>query len=103
MAIWAPIIILVVTAPVRWLEGLLRADGANHSTVHSDPGFTYLERVSAGFAIVVWLTSGAALMMLTFGRTLSTQGRFACVAAIAASIVSMTVALVRWRGSSRSL
>ena len=52
MAIWAPAVLLVVSAPVHWLTSLLRADGAAHTAVERDHELTHLERVTGRIAQV---------------------------------------------------
>jgi len=55
MALWAPVIVIVVTSPVRWLEELLRSEGAQRSAVRNDPEYTQVEDYAARVALGTWL------------------------------------------------
>ena len=57
MVLWAPIVLIVVSSPVRWLESLLRSEGAKHTAVSHDHELTQLEDVTARFAGAAWLVA----------------------------------------------
>lgn len=88
--VWAPAVLIVVSSPVRWLESLLRSEGAAHSGIR-DPELTQLEDVTAKVSLVAWLVSTVAMVMLLVHHPVSSQGR---VGAIAALVVSTGLALV---------
>ena len=50
--------VLAVTTPVRWLERLLRNEGAPHTAVHQDPELTMVEdaTVLVGSTLAVGIT-----------------------------------------------
>ena len=59
-ALWAPSLVAVVTAPVRWLDQLLRAEGASRSAVANDPELTKVERLAIWAAGAAWLLVAVA-------------------------------------------
>lgn len=95
MAIWSPVVVIVVTAPVRWLQDLLRAEGAAGSAVRNDPEFTQVEDYAAKIAAVTWLVSAGALVYLLIDGHPSTRGLVGSIVALAASIGLGFVAATR--------
>ena len=53
--VWAPLVVLAVTSPVRWIERAMRDDGAPSTAVADDPELTFVERVSLRIAAVGWV------------------------------------------------
>jgi hypothetical protein len=95
--IWAPAVLIVVSSPVRWLESLLRSEGATHSGIR-DPELTQLEDVTAKVSFVAWAASVASMVTLLVHHPISSQGRIATIAVIAASGGLAAWAFVqRWR------
>jgi hypothetical protein len=97
MAIWAPVVIIVVTSPVRWLEDLLRTEGSQTTSVRNDREFTQLEDFAGRIATVTWLASLGALGWL-FSRPGTTKADVADVVAIVVSVALAAIAAGRWRG-----
>jgi len=99
--VWAPAVVLAVTAPVRWVEGLMRAEGASVTAVHEDPELTFVERVALRIAAAGWLAAAAAMTMTIVdadaGATTQTWGAIALAASLAA------VVLTALRGRFRTL
>ena len=95
MLIWAPVVLIVVASPVRWLESLLRTEGARHSGVSHDPELTQLEDVTARISAVTWLVSAASMVTLLVHHPISSQGRIATIAVVAVSGVLAATALAR--------
>lgn len=62
--VWAPAVVLAVTTPVRWIEKLMRDDGAPSTAVADDPDLTYVERVSLRIAAVGWLAAAVAMVVV---------------------------------------
>ena len=60
-ALWAPSLVAVVTAPVRWLDQLLRAEGATSSAAANDPELTKVERLAIWAAGVAWVLVAVAV------------------------------------------
>jgi hypothetical protein len=102
MLLWAPIVLLVVSSPVRWLESLLRSEGAKQMGVSRDSELTQLEDVTARFAMVAWAVSTAAMLRLIVHYPISGQGTAAVCTALGASAVMFLVVLYRWVASGRS-
>jgi len=102
MAIWAPITILVATSPVRWIEGLLRAEGSGRSTVRDDPELTHAEDVASYIALGAWLAAFVALGLLALDHPLSTEGAIGAMTALVGSLALLVFAVVRWRRPSPS-
>jgi hypothetical protein len=98
MLIWAPVVLIVASSPVRWLESLLRTEGAKHSGVSHDAELTQLEDVTARMALVAWVVSMASMVMLLVHHPISSQGRIASGGAIVGSVVLAVIAFApRWR------
>jgi hypothetical protein len=105
LVVWAPVVIGVVGAPVRWLERLLRAEGAERTALRNDAELTQVEDVTRWIASVVWLVAFAASVDLLVHHEISSQGRVTDVVALAGSFVAMLLALgvirptrlARWR------
>jgi hypothetical protein len=99
--VWAPLVVLAVTSPVRWIESQMRADGARSTAVADDPELTFIERVSLRIAAVGWFAAIVA-MALTVTDDAATAGRSAAgVVILAASVVAVSVAA--FMGRFRSL
>ena len=95
--VWAPAVLIVVSSPVRWLESLLRSEGAAQSGIR-DPELTQLEDVTAKVSFVAWIASVASMVTLLVHHPISSQGRIATVGVIIGSGVLAVVAfLQRWR------
>ncbi|MEZ5242230.1 MAG: hypothetical protein R2696_10890 [Microthrixaceae bacterium] len=65
LMLWAPAVLFVSSAPVRWLGQLLVAEGATTSGIRYDKSLTQLENVASVFSVVVLigaLTAGAVLL-----------------------------------------
>ncbi len=99
--VWAPLVVLAVTSPVRWIENQMRADGARSTAVADDPELTFIERVSLRIAAVGWVAAIVA-MALTVTDDAATSGRVAAgVVVLAASVVAVSAAA--FMGRFRSL
>jgi hypothetical protein len=98
MLIWAPVVLIVVSSPVRWLESLLRTEGATHAAVSRDAELTQLEDVTARMASVAWLVSVVAMILLLVHHPISSQGRVAVIGVTVVSAVLAIVALVQRYG-----
>lgn len=85
MLIWAPIVLIVVSAPVRWLESLLRTEGATHAGVGHDPELTQLEDITAKVSFVSWLVAGVAMVVLLVHHPITSQGRVAVIGSLVVS------------------
>jgi len=95
--IWAPAVLIVVSSPVRWLESLLRSEGAAHSGIR-DPELTQLEDITAKVSFVAWAVSMAAMVTLLVHHPVSSQGRAATAVVIVVSVLLAGVAFSRrWR------
>jgi len=89
LLVWAPVVLLVVGAPVRWLERLLKAEGARHTALGNDRELTQVEDVTARVALVTWLVSGAAAIGLLVDHPVTTQGRIALIVVLIGSTIAM--------------
>ena len=63
LAVWAAGVALAVAAPVRWVEQMLRAEGATRSGVANDTDLTRVERIATGVAIATWALSLGAIVV----------------------------------------
>lgn len=62
-AVWAPMMVLAVASPVRWVESLLRAEGAAVHAVSADPELTRFERISIAVGAVALVLSATVLVI----------------------------------------
>jgi len=95
MALWAPVVLLVVSSPVRWLESLLRTEGAQHTAVGNDRELTQLEEVTGRIASLVWAVSAAAMIILLVHHPVSRQGGIGVVIVMVASSALLAVSVGR--------
>lgn len=101
VALWAPVIATVAATPVRWVEGLLRAEGARATSVAADPELTQMERVVMGFSSLGWVLAFLALLGLwadddPFGAQPVVTG-----IVVVATGGAQIAAVWRWRQRSR--
>ncbi len=95
LLVWAPVVVLVVGAPVRWLERLLKAEGAQHAALGADRELTQVEDVTARIAAGTWLLATIAAITLLVDHPISSQGRAASVTVIVGSAIAMALHGVR--------
>jgi hypothetical protein len=99
--VWAPLVVLAVTSPVRWIERAMRDDGAPTTAVADDPELTFVERVSLRIAAVGWLAAAIAMILTLVDDTLSTTARSAGLLVLAISVIAVGTAA--FTGRFRSL
>lgn len=102
MVIWAPVVLLVVSSPVRWLQSSLRSEGAEHLAMKRDAELTQLEEVTARVGFVAHAVSLAALIVLLVHHPISEQGAVAVIGTTVVSTALVALALVQ-RYSGRHL
>lgn len=101
MLIWAPVVVLAVTSPVRWIENLMRDDGAPSTAVADDPDLTHVERVSLRIATIGWLAAAVAIVVSVIDDADAGQAPAVGLAVLAGSSVAVVVAA--FSGRLRSL
>ncbi len=99
--VWAPLVVVAVTSPVRWIEHLMRADGAPATAVADDPELTFIERVSLRIAAIGWSAAAIAMVVSSLDDAMPDTGRVAGLAVAALSFVA--VAIAAFSGRFRSL
>ena len=99
----APTVLIVVSSPVRWLESLLRTEGAQHTAVSRDAELTQLEDVTARFATVAWAVSVAAMLRLLVHYPISQQGGVAVAVALVVSAAMFVMVMYRRIAGRRPL
>lgn len=85
MVLWAPTVSIVVSSPVRWLDSLLRSEGATQAAASHDHELTQLEDVTARFAVVAWAVSTVAMVRLWVHYPITGQGAAAVLVALVVS------------------
>jgi len=97
---WAPVAMFAITSPVRWLERLLRSEGATHTAVSEDRELTRLEDVTVRLAIGGFVVTALAFVIVLPRDDLSAESRgWALAAAITAALALIGVLAV-WIGGS---
>lgn len=86
-ALWAPTVCAAVSSPVRWVDALLRADGATSNSVAADPEFTRFERVVIAVGAVVLSLSVVVLVTRIVDGT-SAGDTLVAAASIAAAVIA---------------
>ncbi|NNE96614.1 MAG: hypothetical protein HKN24_11355 [Acidimicrobiales bacterium] len=99
--VWAPVVVLAVTSPVRWIEKLMRDDGAPSTAVADDPDLTYVERVSLRIAAVGWLAAAVAMITSSAGSSVENQAQAMGLSVLAGSTIAVVAA--GFSGRFRSL
>lgn len=61
--VWAAVATLAVSSPVRWVDDMLRAEGATAQSVAADPEFTRFERVVVAVGAGVLVLSIVVLVL----------------------------------------
>lgn len=95
--IWSPIVVLAVTSPIRWIEHLMRDDGATSTKVADDPELTFIERVTLRIAAAAWLTAGAAMVIAISDGSLPSADRWAGLSVLVVSVLAVAVAAITGR------
>ncbi len=90
--VWAPLVVLAVTSPVRWIERLMRADGAGSTAVANDPELTFIERVSLRIAAIGWLSAATAMVLSLTDASIVAADRWAGLAVLSASVLAVGAA-----------
>jgi len=97
VAVWAPVIAAVTATPVRWVEGLLRSEGAQSTSVASDPELTQMERVVMGVSTLGWGLAAVAMVGTWVSEELNGSLFASSAVILLASAVAQIAALRRWR------
>ena len=97
MLLWAPAVMMMASAPVRWLDTLLRSEGATRHAASRDPELTQLEDITARVAVLTWLLAGVAMVLLLVHHPVSHQGAVATVVVMVGSVAGFVFAFgSRW-------
>ncbi len=102
LLVWAPVVVLVVGAPVRWLERLLKAEGAHHTGLGRDRELTQVEDVTARAAAFTWVLASVAAVSLLIDHPVTDQGRIVTIIVIVGSAAAMALNGLRRVVRSRS-
>lgn len=89
--VWAPLVVLAVTSPVRWIERLMRDDGAPSTAVADDPELTHVERVSLRIAALGWVGAATAMVLSVTGDA-TTSTRTVGLIVLATSVLAVITA-----------
>ena len=98
MLTWAPCTIVAVGSPVRWLEQLLRSEGATRPSVSRDPEMTQVERIAVRIAVVAWLLAAVGGIAALAGGDVSAGGTVAGAVLGVVTAAAMGVTLGRALG-----
>ena len=95
ITLWAPLIILAVTAPLEWIISYAKADDASDQALNADPQFSSFEDTTVRIAVLAWIAATTATLIHA-ARTDS--GLAPSLATIALSIIGLVTAFARWDG-----
>jgi hypothetical protein len=90
--VWATGTVFLVRAPVRWIEDLLRSEGASHAAIGRDRELTSLERLLSWIAVAGWLTATAAVTVALTEES-PTSGQLVSAAAVVVITASLLVTM----------
>jgi hypothetical protein len=96
LLLWAPVVIIAVTTPVRWLDRQLRNEGASHSAVSDDHELTRVEDVTVRLAAIGFAASTAAMIVALFSTDLTGPTRTGGVIVLATSLVCLAMVMRNW-------
>lgn len=85
--LWAPAVVVSVTAPVRWVESVMRAEGATAAAVREDPELTYVERVALRIAAAGWVAAAVAMVVTLVRDDAGTTTRAWGISALVGSVI----------------
>ncbi|HUF98322.1 MAG TPA: hypothetical protein VMM60_09335 [Ilumatobacter sp.] len=85
-AAWAPVAALAVSSPVRWVDGMLRAEGATARSVAADSEFARFERVVTSVGAVVLAISAVVLVLCLFDGADTDQATAGVTAIVTAAV-----------------
>jgi hypothetical protein len=94
LLLWAPAAMMVVAAPVRWLERLLHDEGAVHTTLGADHELRRVERVTNRIAGLVWVLASVAMISLLVDHNVTDPGRSASIGVLLISAALVVRELV---------
>lgn len=97
VVVWAPVIGVVVASPVRWVEQLLRAEGARSAAVAADPELTRMEQLGMWFSSAGWLAAVSAILLALMGAVPGHD------AAPGAPVVSVAIVVMSATGVAQAL
>lgn len=95
--VWAPLVVLAVTSPVRWIEKAMRDEGAPSTAVADDPELTFIERVSLRIAAVAWVAAAIAMGVSISDRATSSDAQGLEIAVLVVSVVAVATAALTGR------
>ncbi len=104
LLLWAPVAIVAVTSPVRWLERQLRSEGATHTAIGDDRELTRVEDVTVRLAGGGFVAAAAAMGLALARDDLTTAGRAwgGAALAIAAALLVASLVTRTGRGARRA-
>lgn len=93
---WAPTVVIAVTTPVRWLERLLRNEGATHTAVHQDAELTMVEDATVRLAICGFVVAAAAMGWAVTRSDVRLTGRVAGAVVLVVASLALGITVWRW-------
>lgn len=100
-AVWAPTMVFAVSSPVRWISGLLRAEGATVNSIANDREFTRIERLAVVASILVWVACATSVAVVIARQSPTTPASILSACIIAASGISLYIASLKSIATSR--
>jgi hypothetical protein len=95
---WAPVAVVAVTSPVRWLERQLRSEGATHVAAARDPELTRVETTTVRLALGGFAASAVAMVAVVAGEGIEPVARVVGAGVLAAAVAALAAVLRAWSG-----
>jgi hypothetical protein len=100
-AVWAPTMVFAVSSPVRWISGLLRAEGATVNSIANDREFTRIERLAVGASILVWAVCAVSVTVVITRQTTTRSASILSASITAVSGVALYIATIKSIATNR--
>lgn len=99
--VWAPLVMVAVTTPIRWIEELMHDYSSTSTAAADDPEITLIERVTLRVATAGWLAAAVAVIVTLFDDGITGSLR---VAGLGVLVITLGLAaIVAATGRLRSL
>lgn len=94
--LWAPFVVVAVSTPVRWLDALLRSEGATDTAVGRDADLTLVEDVTVRLALAGFVAAAAVMVISLAHDSVAGIGRVVGGAVLVAAAAGLTLTLRQW-------
>jgi hypothetical protein len=98
--LWAPFVVVAVSTPVRWLDALLRSEGATDTAVGRDADLTLVEDVTVRLALAGFVAAAVVMVISVADETVTGTVRTFGGAALLVAAAALAYTLRQWGAHS---